>query len=192
MDRLSIPPDRDATLPQRLAETERAQWERIAEEAVARAFHDASAGLALPGIDGRWPDPPPDSAEPGAALARQERPGGRQGFRLTLAGSGTSFTPSIGAILRFDALRRLTAASGRQLGLRAVIVVRGQVVLLPDAPPNLRSPLQGPPGAQSLRQPATKAPPLLGLAELIVKAPETPSPALVSWLRLPPCPLWRS
>ena len=192
MDRLSIRPDRVEPLPERLPASERAHWERIAEEAVARAFRDASAGLALPGLDGRWPDPPADAADTAAAAASQERPGGRQGFRLALTGSGTSFTPSIGACFHFESLRRLTAASGRELGLKAVIVVRGQVVLLPDTTPAQRSLLDHAPGTLLPSPAPTKAMPLLGLAELVAEAPETEPPRVASWSGLPPCPLWGS
>lgn len=112
---------------------DRDHWERIAEEALARVFRTAGAGLSLPGLDARRPDPVDSHRDPTAAEAGStEKPTGRQGFRLALTGSGTSFTPSIGACFRFESLRQLTAASGRQLGLKAVIVVRGQVVLLPE------------------------------------------------------------
>ncbi|MFM8524611.1 MAG: hypothetical protein ACKOCM_03190 [Cyanobacteriota bacterium] len=112
---------------------DRNHWERIAEEALARVFRTAGAGLSLPGLDERRPDPADSQADLTAAPERSaEKARGRQGFRLTLTGHGTSFTPGIGACFRFEALRHLTAASGRQLGLKAVIVVRGQVVLLPE------------------------------------------------------------
>jgi len=191
MDRLSTRPDRLEPHPERLADSEREHWERIAEESVSRAFRGASAGLALPGLDGRWPEPPSPTPDTDAAAASEERPGGRQGFRLALSGNGTSFTPSIGACFHFESLRRLTAASGRQLGLKAVIVVRGQVVLLPDTTPTPPSPMDRFPGVQPPWQASARARPLLGLAELVPHLDETQTPPMASWSGLPPCPLWR-
>ena len=115
---------------------DRDHWERVAEEALARVFAQASGGLPLPGLDGRRTDADDASPDPTAgANDPQDRAVGRLGFRLGLTQQGTSFTPSIGACFRFASLRSLIAASGRQLGLKAVIVVHGEVVLLP-APAN--------------------------------------------------------
>ena len=178
---------------------DRATWEAIAEESLARVFRAAGGGLSLPGLDGRGPDPAGDSDPSGSTPDLSDGPGGRQGFRLGLTGHGTSFTGSIGAAFHFQALRQLTAASGRQLGLKAVIVVRGQVVLLPDAaadsgpigdriPGSIGSMLRSTAGSIGIGpgQPPSRT--LLGQAELVpvalksAAAPARIGPAL--------CPLW--
>ena len=121
---------------------DRSHWERIAEEALTRAFQSASAGLPLPGIDGRGPEAITSSeVSAGQSPSTADSAPRRLGFRLSLSGSGTSFTPIIGAYFHFESLRKLTAASGRQLGLRGVIVVKGQVVLLPESTnPSIQKP----------------------------------------------------
>lgn len=159
---------------------DRAYWERIAEESLARVFLATDSDLLLRGSEA-------DAGVAGALMDDSDaRASGqdpslcRQGFRLALTGRGTSFTPIIGACFHFQSLRRLTAASGRQLGLKSVIVVRGQVVLLPDSnhangpsglgwpPDRSRARLNSRRGITTLPQPTP--PPertLLGLAELM-------------------------
>ena len=183
---------------------DRDHWERIAEEALARVFEQASGGLPLPGLDGRRTDADSAIGDPATeAREPQDRDGGRLGFRLGLTQQGTSFTPSIGACFRFESLRDLIAASGRHLGLKAVIVVHGEVVLLP-ALPNTEGPLETHSGGSVtptilrrspttavLRPFAPRQRSLLGLAKLVIQAsppasstsPELIGPAL--------SPLWQ-
>lgn len=181
---------------------DRAEWEQIAEEALTRVFQATSAGLFLQGREtirsNRTTDN--DAVEPMAGCPDQ--PPGRQGFRLALTGSGTSFTPIIGACFHFESLRQLTAASGRQLGLKAVIVVRGQVVLLPEttALPGMtghRSSRHQGPGVNAEirnhvfpRASTPSRPTLLGLAELLPRPLERGPASLATGPA--PCPLWTS
>lgn len=179
---------------------DRDHWERIAEDALTRVFRTAGAGLSLPGLDARRPDPVDSCRDPMAAEAGSpEKPSGRQGFRLALTGRGTSFTPSIGACFRFESLRQLTAASGRQLGLKAVIVVRGQVVLLPETARTanvwrsqsaMASPAHtdAPPAGLFPWPSRTRDRSLLGLATLVPQPLDRPhSPAALGPAL---CPLW--
>lgn len=181
---------------------DRHHWERVAEETLSRAFATASAGLSLPGLDGRGPEPPPSGdASPDHAPLAADAPQGRLGFRLSMGGSGSSFTPLIGACFHFESLRRLTAASGRQLGLKGVIVVRGQVVLLPDAPsqthqhqtalapwPSTQQDWQSSRGDAFPRAATTPRRSLLGQAELVPQPLDTDlTPRVIGPA---PRPLW--
>jgi len=213
MDRSSshpVPVAPPAEVPKDL---NRDHWEKVAEEAISRAFREASAGLPLPGIDGRSPAPAGREEESNTPSGKaNERAGGRQGFRLTLTDNGTSFTTSIGACFHFRSLRHLIGASGRTLGLKAVIVVQGQVVLLPESVSPWRSPLKGAsarstdqtyrltvepiPGTTPAPQAAVpwlaaRAPSsLLGLAQLVPHPPPGSTAVWESPHSLPLCPLW--
>lgn len=190
-----------ANAPDRDPDHERSHWEHIAEEAVARVFQTASAGLSLPGSDGRRPEALPVDDKPAhCGQDTVEASPARLGFCLGLSERGTSFTPSIGAAFRFQALRQLVAASGRQLGLKGVIVVRGQVVLLQDAASAsgplagttgvlVKAPRRGSAKAISLAEPAEETRgTLLGQAELVLQ----PTPASGGQTARAPalCPLW--
>lgn len=166
---------------------DRAYWERIAEESLARVFQTTGSGLISPD----------QKANAGAADAtrnnseseppRREATVCRQGFRLAMAGSGTSFTSIIGACFHFQSLRQLTAASGRHLGLKAVIVVRGQVVLLPDT-----STLNGPVGRTWLPVPPSAIPDRHWKAIALPKPAAPPERTLLGLAQLMPLPLERS
>lgn len=159
---------------------DRAYWERIAEESLARVFQTTGSGLLAEGqkTSGAAADAASDNGT--QSPSKPEMEASRQGFRLTMTERGTSFISIIGACFHFQSLRQLTAASGRHLGLKAVIVVRGQVVLLPD-----RTAVNGPVGGswlpvrsgsptnrhwKAIALPKPAAPPertLLGLAQLM-------------------------
>lgn len=189
MDRLQPDPTASGRTPSRAPGMDRAHWERIAEESLARVFQATSAGLVVPGFRAEGAAAGTAVADNGAEASGQDPTACRQGFRLTLAGSGTSFTPIIGACFRFQSLRQLTAASGRQLGLKAVIVVRGQVVLLTE-PTAITRPVGGRwlPWQASTRtpqrwpaiafpwapEPARRT--LLGMAELMPLPKDPPDP----------------
>lgn len=182
MDRLQPDPTASERTPSRAPGMDRAHWERIAEESLARVFQATSAGLLAPGLRTEGAAASTAMADSSAGAPGQD-PACRQGFRLTLAGSGTSFTPIIGACFHFQSLRQLTAASGRQLGLKAVIVVRGQVVLLTE-PPAITRPV----GGRWLPWPASTRTPQRWPAIAFPWAPEPARRTLLGMAELMPLP----
>lgn len=173
--------------PNRASALDRAHWERIAEESLARVFQTTGSGLI---------SPTRTATAGGGEAARNTHDGGpsrreatvcRQGFRLAMTGSGTSFTSIIGACFHFQSLRQLTAASGRHLGLKAVIVLSGQVVLLPDT-----SASNGPVGRAWLPAPATTTRNRHWKAIAMPKPAAPPERTLLGLAQLMPLPLERS